>query len=167
MSMKTNAAPLPDLRFAVREDAPQMAQLRIEMQQEVNRHHGDTTPLLPDAHVSLERFFTRMIGTEHFLSTIAVADGKIVSVNCMTLYYKPPGVDGGTGLVGYVTNVYTQAPWRGQGLATKLMQMLIDSAHDKGAERLHLGATPDGKGVYERLGFEAPRNAPLELRLKD
>ncbi len=165
--MKTATAPSPLLRFAAPADARQMAQLRIDMQQEVNRHHGDDTPIQQGALGSIEAFFAKVLGSENFLAAIAVSDGEMVSVNGLTFYYKPPGLDGGTGLVGYVTNVYTAPQWRGQGLATRLMQMLIDEARNKGAERLHLGATPDGKTVYERLGFTAPRNAPMELRLKD
>ena len=56
--------------------------------------------------------------------------------------------------VGYVSNVYTLPQNRKKGLATQLMELLISHSKSLGLSKLHLGTTEDGKGVYQRVGFD-------------
>jgi GNAT superfamily N-acetyltransferase len=60
--------------------------------------------------------------------------------------------------------VYTLPEWRGRGIAGELMKLLVEHARSRQAEKLHLGATELGQGVYERVGFRAPSFMSLELR---
>jgi GNAT superfamily N-acetyltransferase len=66
------------------------------------------------------------------------------------------GCDGvAAGREAIVLNVYTEPEFRRQGAARTLMLQVVDWARDTGIERLVLQAAPDGRALYEALGFVA------------
>ena len=52
-----------------------------------------------------------------------------------------------------VLNVYTETAWRRRGIARRLMASVMQWARDDGVESLVLHASPDGRPLYEQLGF--------------
>ncbi len=60
-----------------------------------------------------------------------------------------------------VVNVYTERPYRRNGIARKLMEITIAWCRAKGFRSLMLHATDYGRPLYEELGFK-PTN---EMRL--
>jgi GNAT superfamily N-acetyltransferase len=155
--------PNPVFRLATLSDLPQLVELRVLMQKEVNNPSEKESG---SAYVqSVTHYFERNLRNESYVSAVAVVDGKLVSANGLVVYSKPPSVTGGTGQVGYVTNVYTLPEWRGRGIAGELMKLVVEHARSNGVDKLHLGATDSGKGVYKRVGFKPPRFVPLELKL--
>ncbi len=151
-----------NFRLATLEDIPQLIELRILMQTEVNGSNGAEAEYAE----KLRGYFSRGLRDGGFVAAVAEAEGgKLVSANGLVVYRKPPSINGKTGSMGYVSNVYTRREFRNRGLATKLMETLIDYARENGVERLHLGATELGRGVYERVGFKVPKFVNLELRL--
>lgn len=57
------------------------------------------------------------------------------------------------GTKGYVTNVYTDPAYQGEGIASDMMIRLIEAAKARGIDTLTLEATEEGKPLYEKLGF--------------
>ena len=73
-----------------------------------------------------------------------------------------PGRPGaGTRARSIVLNVYVEPAWRRRGVAEALMRALLDALAVRGIRRIVLHASPDGRRLYERLGF-VPTN---EMRL--
>jgi GNAT superfamily N-acetyltransferase len=58
-----------------------------------------------------------------------------------------------TSPVPLVLNVYTEPAWRRRGLARALMTTLMQWAKAEGCDRVVLHASPDGRALYEALGF--------------
>ena len=58
-----------------------------------------------------------------------------------------------SGRQGIVLNVYTEREWRKRGVARRLMEEVIEWARGSGLETLVLHAAPDGRPLYEHLGF--------------
>jgi len=52
-------------------------------------------------------------------------------------------------------NVYTNANYRRQGVAMKMMKILIAAAKDRGVTEISLDATESGRPRYEKCGFKA------------
>ncbi len=65
---------------------------------------------------------------------------------------------------GYALSVYVTPEFRRQGVASALMAGAIAEARQRGHARIRLHATPDGRPVYERLGFKG-RDDEMELVL--
>ncbi len=61
-----------------------------------------------------------------------------------------------------ILNMYTDPPFRRQGIARRIMQTMIDWCRKEGFVRVDLHASEKGRPLYESLGFE-PTN---EMRLK-
>ena len=57
------------------------------------------------------------------------------------------------GRQGIVLNVFTERAWRRRGLAALVMNQVLDWTRNSGIETLVLHAAPDGRHLYEKLGF--------------
>lgn len=149
-------------RLATPEDVQQLVELRILMQVEVNGLTNlDVTTAYLDKVID---YFEGAVGTDKYSSVIALEEEYIVAAAGVCFYQKPPSISGGSGIVGYVTNVYTRKDYRGRGIGTQLMRELNDLAAKKRADKLHLGATPDGAGIYKSVGYQEPRFVSLEKK---
>ena len=60
-----------------------------------------------------------------------------------------------------ILNVYTEPEFRRQGVARKVMQAILEWIKARGLHSVNLHASPEGRHLYETLGFE-PTN---EMRL--
>lgn len=56
--------------------------------------------------------------------------------------------------VGWIGMVLVDQPLRGQGIGTRMMEHCLQYVRDCGVETVRLDATPAGRRVYEKLGFE-------------
>lgn len=54
---------------------------------------------------------------------------------------------------GRVRNVYVDPAYRRRGIARQLMRVLLEDARQARVDRLALGASDMGRGLYEQLGF--------------
>ncbi len=65
------------------------------------------------------------------------------------------GVAVAAGRHAIVLNVFTEPEWRRQGLGELLMRRVLEWAAEERLDRLVLHASPEGRALYERLGFVA------------
>src|SRR4051794_12273002 len=112
----------PMLRLAIPSDIPQLVELRILMQKDV---HGSRYPA-PGAEYArrVADYFAAGLAEGSYVGAVAELAGRLVAANGLVIYRKPPSVNGGSGSLGYVSNVYTRPEARRLGLATKLMELL-------------------------------------------
>lgn len=89
-------------------------------------------------------------------TTVLAMDGDEV-VGCATICYieMMPTFSHPTGKRSHLMNVYTRKEYRRQGIAMKMMDMIIEDAWNKGATEISLDATESGRPLYERCGFKA------------
>lgn len=86
-------------------------------------------------------------------TVLALAEGKVIG--CATICYNwlMPTFSHPTGKRAHLMNVYTSEAYRRQGIAKKMVSMLIDDAWNHGATEISLDSTPSGHPFYESLGF--------------
>jgi GNAT superfamily N-acetyltransferase len=63
-----------------------------------------------------------------------------------------------------ILNVYTYPEFRRRGIARQLMGTMIDWCRDQGLAVVYLHASPDGRPLYEALGFEPTAEMRFKLR---
>ena len=119
-----------------------------------------------DMDSELEAFFKRQLASKDFLQLIAEEDGKLLSTAAVIYYDMPPSYTNKIGFRGYVTNVYTAPEHRRKGLSKMLLSELLKDAEKRGIKKLWLGASKDGRPLYEKLGF-IQKESYMELTLKD
>jgi GNAT superfamily N-acetyltransferase len=149
-------------RLAEIDDIDELVRLRTLMQFEVNDPDFENVPT--EFSQKVRRYFLKSIPARQYHSPVAVFENKIVANAGVIFYEKPPTIYGGSGVIGYVTNVYTERKFRGRGIGTQLMRELSALALKVGADKLHLGATSDGLSLYKTVGYTEPRFVNLEIR---
>ncbi|MBQ8648377.1 MAG: GNAT family N-acetyltransferase [Oscillospiraceae bacterium] len=97
---------------------------------------------------------------------LAVDGDKAVSCVLMTVYEKPANLTAPNGRFAEILGVYTRAAHRGQGLATRLMELALEDAAGLDLSYVELGASEMGAGLYRRLGFVDTPSEYLPMRFK-
>ncbi|WP_413288771.1 GNAT family N-acetyltransferase [Bdellovibrio sp. HCB337] len=149
-------------RAAKIEDVPELVNLRFRAICETDGI--DPNQRTPEFEKLVQDYFNETLSNQTYFGAVAELNGRLISTNGLVLYRKPPSFKGTNGVVGYVTNVYTIPEFRNLGIANDLMKLLIAHAKQAGATKIHLGATEDGRRLYEKNGFKDVIFPALELR---
>jgi GNAT superfamily N-acetyltransferase len=140
------------IRRATVGDADELTHLRLEMQTEL--FAGDGRGAAPDEIIEHNRrYFREHLPVGDFVAFVAEMDGAIVGTGGIVVYRAPPTQGNPTGIEGYVMNMYTVPSYRGRGIATRLLDHLVEHVRDLGGRRAWLRASDSGRPVYHRYGF--------------
>jgi len=105
---------------------------------------------------------TRMNRGE-YLAWLAIApDQEIVAGTGLWLMDWPPHMVG-SGVRGNILNVYTAVEHRRRGLAGELVRAAMQWCRSNGVDVVVLHASPDGRRLYESMGFVVSNEMRLKL----
>jgi GNAT superfamily N-acetyltransferase len=105
---------------------------------------------------------TRMERKEYHAWLAIASDRSIVAGAGLWLMDWPPHMIG-TGTRGNILNVYTASGFRRRGLAGELIKIAIDWCRTNGVNIVILHSSPDGRRLYESMGFEATNEMRMQL----
>ena len=148
---KGNNASMIQYKIATSEDIAGLMAIRLEMLREVNFLSKDY-PFSEDFYSYSRDYF---LNGQH--TTVLAFDGKINEpIGCATLCYLEmmPTFSHPTGKRAHLMNVYTAPDYRGQGMARRMVEMLIEEARRRGVTEISLDATASGRPLYRKLGFQ-------------
>ncbi|GFZ32947.1 N-acetyltransferase [Clostridium zeae] len=117
-----------------------------------------------DIDEELKTFFYNKLSDGTLIQWVVEGNGEIIATAAIVFYEFPPTYTNKNGKKGYVTNVYTKDNYRGKGIATTLLDKLVEEAKIAGVTKLWLGASKLGRPVYKRFGFKE-NDSWLELNL--
>lgn len=103
-----------------------------------------------------------MPANEYF-GWVADVEGRTIASGGVVIHSLPPGPRNLDGREGYIMNIYTVPEWRGKGVATAIMQAILDYLHDLNIPVATLHATDAGRPIYEKLGFKNTNEMRLAL----
>lgn len=101
----------------------------------------------------LTDFFKEKLADDSLIEWIVEDNGEIIATAAIAFYQFPPTYTNKTGWKGYITNMYTRNDYRKQGIATLLLDKLVEEAKIRNVNKLWLGASELGRPVYEKFGF--------------
>ena len=148
-----------EFRIATAGDIDLMMSSRLEMLHVVNDLSDDYE--FSDELIDYSR--------DYFLNgdqtTVLALDGQAV-IGCASMSYMTimPTFSHPTGKRAHLMNVYTNSNYRRQGIARRMVTMLIDDAWGKGATEISLDATESGRPLYESLGFKDSKECMVLVR---
>ena len=122
------------------------------------RDHAALDSMAAKCHTWL---LTKMDGGEYLAWLASAPDGPIVAGTGLWLMDWPPHMIG-SGPRGNILNVYTAVEFRRRGLAAELMKAAMQWCRANGVDVVVLHASPDGRRLYESMGFAGTN----EMRLK-
>jgi ribosomal protein S18 acetylase RimI-like enzyme len=149
--------PICFYRRATPEDVDPLVNLRLAFLAEVSGATG-SDPVLRD---SLTEYFSKMIPSNEFIGFLAVADSTIIATSGLVFHRHPPSNRNPTGREAYIMNMYTLPEYRRRGIATRLLQMLIDHARQNDCGKISMHALPEGRSIYVNAGF-----VPIETEMR-
>jgi GNAT superfamily N-acetyltransferase len=109
------------------------------------------------------RFVRREMKARRMVFYVVVTgDGKVVAGGGIWLRETQPRPGFRGGKIPYLFSFYTDPGYRGRGLATLIVKEAMKWARERGYPWMTLHASPMGRGVYEKLGWEST----TEMRYK-
>ena len=134
-------------RLATLSDIDQL----IELRKSQLIDEGQTAEDLIDTE--LHHFFTKTLTNQSLVQWVIEEQGRFISTAGVLFYAFPPSFMNKDGIRAYVTNVYTDPAYRGQGLASALLNRLVVEAKRRSVRKLFLEASTIGKPMYKKYGF--------------
>ena len=135
-------------RFIEKQDINTLTTLRLEYFRETTER-AIPDDILPNTVRYLEAELTA--GT--LVGIVAVEDDQIVAVGLLSLFSIMPTLRNPTGKRGYLFNFYTKPEYRRQGLATSILNQLMNEARRLGVCDLFLNTREMAIPLYENAGF--------------
>ena len=137
-----------EYRIATDNDIELLMSSRLEMLKVVNNLPADYEYSEEIVRESRDYF----LNGDH-ITVLAIDDGKVIGCASMSFMWIMPTFSHPTGRRAHLMNVYTRSEYRRQGIARKMVNMLIDETWKRGATEISLDATKMGRPLYESLGF--------------
>ena len=137
-----------EIRIAAKDDIELLMSSRLEMLKVVNNLPEDYEYSEEIVRESRDYF----LNGDH-ITVLAIDDGKVIGCASMSFMWIMPTFSHPTGKRAHLMNVYTRSEYRRQGIARKMVNMLIDETWKRGATEISLDATTMGRPLYESLGF--------------
>ena len=149
----TSGKAMPTIRRATADDLETVIELRMAFLREAKPDVTEWEPILE----ATRRYVSDKLPAGEFLVWFAEEEGQVVGTAGLVFFHRPP-TSPSSGLHAYVMNMYTLPAYRGRGIATELLQHVIDYARSHSAGRICLHALDTGRALYQRLGFEPCAN---------
>ena len=143
------------LRRATPSDAAGLTRLRAHMHAAM----GDATTPAWEA-VCTDTFARRLAG-DAFVAYVVEDVGELVSGGAGWLEEHLPSPYQLDGRRGHIASMSTDPSARRRGHARTVLQALLEWMREQGLGRVDLRATPDGRPLYEELGFRVLGGATM------
>jgi GNAT superfamily N-acetyltransferase len=120
---------------------------------------------LAAAMVTSRTFFSERLANGRYQAwLVECAPGQIVAGAGVIIFdYHSSPLDP-TPKRPMVVNVYTDPPYRRQGIARKLLELIVDWCRAEGFGSILLHASDEGRSLYESMGFKPTNEMRLMLR---
>jgi N-acetylglutamate synthase-like GNAT family acetyltransferase len=100
--------------------------------------------LTPDGWYDVTPLYEMNLNQDYFFPIKLIVENKVIGVGELIINDKN----------GWLGNIIVSKEFRNQGLGKKLTKRLIEIANANDCESIYLLATPLGKTVYQKLGFQ-------------
>ncbi len=122
--------------------------------------------LTPNTDITeqLTQFFTQNLDNNQLVQWLALDKNTAIASGAILFHAFPPSYYNPSGIRGYIANMYTAPSHRGQGIARKILDLLVEEARMRHVTKLFLYGSEMGKSVYEKYGFQFV-DAYMELDL--
>ena len=137
-----------EIRIATQDDIDLLMSSRLEMLKVVNDLPADYEYTEQLVKESRDYFLN---GDQ--ITVLALDNGEVIGCASMSFMRIMPTFFHPTGRRAHLMNVYTRNTYRRQGIARKMVEMLIDETWKRGATEISLDATTMGRPLYESMGF--------------
>ena len=137
-----------DIRMATKDDIELMMSSRLEMLRVVNDLNDDYEYSEEFINVSRDYFLN---GDQ--ITVLAIDNDEVIGCASMSFIRIMPTFSHPTGKRAHLMNVYTRKEYRRQGIARKMVDLLIEETWKAGVTEISLDSTESGRPLYKNIGF--------------
>jgi Predicted acetyltransferase involved in intracellular survival and related acetyltransferases len=112
--------------------------------------------LFPAGNIDTElrSYFENRLAANEFIAWLAIENDVVVATSGLCFYQLPPTYSNSSGMVAYVTSMFTVKSFRRKGIASMMLEKILQEARSLGFLSVKLHASSDGKALYEKFGFQ-------------
>ena len=140
--------------------------MRINQLTEEYTSEGRTVPEDVDLEAALLDFYKRNMAEGNYVSWLAFDGDKIVGTSGMSFAEKPPYFTCPTGRIGILSSMYTDPAYRRMGIASNLLDRVVNEARARGCGTIYITASDVGVKLYASYGFKHNGNF-MQLNLDE
>ena len=150
------------IRSATLDDIPTLLHHRRSMWLDMGYHDAAK---LDRAEASARSYFQSAIADGSYRGFLALDGAKrVVGGGGVVISHWPGDLHEGKPHRAMILNVYVERDCRRRGIARMLMRTMIDWCRANGFARVGLHSSPEGRALYEDLGFKPTNEMRLDLR---
>ena len=147
-------------RKATLKDIDLLTKSRIEVLRAANGF-SDDADMTEVKHQSYEYYRKALHDSTHTAYLVFNSD-RFAGAGGISYYQVMPTFRNPSGNKAYIMNIYTRPEYRRQGIARRMLDILIKDAKASCISFITLEATPMGRPLYEKAGF-VPLNDEMIL----
>lgn len=106
-----------------------------------------------DIDEELYHFFEKQLSDGSLIQYLVEDDEEVVACGAFIIYPFPPSFTNRSGKRAYISNMYTNKDYRGKGIATKLLKLLVEEAKEAGIKNYGLGLQRWADQFIKNLGL--------------
>lgn len=154
------------IRQATERDFGQLAEMKWQHGAEDDLDYGEHNLDGVDKAAFLAEFAAFLRADRHYHIYVADDNGVIASAMFVCLIPKLPKPNGRAKSIAYLTNVFTRAAYRSQGIGTRLLTYIKKELAAQQCELLFVWPSDNSADWYARNGF-SPENEIFECQLTE
>ena len=140
-----------EYRRAKLSDLDQLVSTRIEVLRAANGLENDSDMRLVEAES--RRYYLDALADGRHTAYLALDGEEVVGTGGISYYRVMPTWHNPTGEKAYIMNMYTRPDCRRRGIATGMLDRLVEDAQSRGVTAIALEATQMGRALYLKYGF--------------
>ena len=142
-----------DLTFrkATVDDIDLLTKTRIEVLRAANRLPVDTD--MGDVEKQSRLYYEKALRDGTHTACLVFDRDRWVGAGGISYYQVMPTYHNPSGNKAYIMNMYTHPEYRRQGIAFRMLDLLVADARSKQIAFISLEATAMGRPLYEKYGF--------------
>ena len=104
---------------------------------------------------------TRQMADGSCIAWLAESQNRPVASGGISIISTVPVPEDPTLTIAFLHSVFTEKPLRGQGIASTILDKLLNHCRKKGIKRVQLNASEAGRSVYLKKGFQPLDNVMI------
>ena len=111
-----------------------------------------------DLKPNLFKFYSEQLISDNFAIFGIIDNNKIIATGSLSFVYKPPYYNCPSGKIGLLSSMYVDDNYRRQGLATKMLDKIVEYAKENDCSLIHITSSKMGELLYTKYGFIKKNN---------
>ncbi len=133
------------------EDIDFLTESRIEVLRAANELSDDID--MTTVKEETYRYYQENLENVQHCAYLVFCNDEFVGAGAVSFFEVMPTYHNPSGKKAYIMNMYTKPAYRRQGIAYKVLDLLVNESKKKGIHCITLEATKAGKPLYEKYGF--------------